>query len=66
MKIIRSITLWLMASIVLYFCAVATLWILALIFRTTFDNVRISGIAVTILSEVIMLGYWIWGKIKHS
>ncbi len=66
MKIMRGFTLWLLASIALYFCSVATLWVMTLIFRATFESTWISAIAVTILGEIVMFCSWLYSKHKRS
>lgn len=66
MKILRGTALWLLSSIALYLCSVVVLWAMAILLSVAFENVWISGIAVTLLGEIIMLCCWFYRKNKRS
>lgn len=66
MEIVKKIILWVLTTIVLYFCSVCTLYIMTLIFHAVFENIWSSAIPVVFLAEVLLLLNHLYHKHKKS
>ena len=60
----RKVILLITGTVIYYFIAVLTLFILTLLFNDSFENVWLSAIPVTIFAELLLLAWYLLDKHK--
>lgn len=64
--IVKKVILGIGGTVIYYFITVLVLFVLTAMFNDSFENIWLSAMPVTVIAELLLLGFYMWQKRKKQ